>query len=127
MTINQCVLGCGLGRPVEGAVARCLRGKIDNIRCGGGGGGGIAFIFQPGGLNQTFRPVTIAENMTIKRRTTGFGLKWPGHVGAASFFKGDFGLNFWRVGVVTHSSPNVIPSACIRFEAATRPCFLHGV
>jgi hypothetical protein len=31
-------LGCGLGRPGEGAVARRSRGKIDNIRCGGGWG-----------------------------------------------------------------------------------------
>jgi hypothetical protein len=36
MTINQCAPGCELGRPGEGAVARCSRGKIDNTRCGGG-------------------------------------------------------------------------------------------
>ena len=30
------------------------------IFVGGGGGGGIAFIFRPGGLNRTIRPVTIA-------------------------------------------------------------------
>jgi hypothetical protein len=29
--------------------------------------------------------------------------------------------------VVTHSSPNIIPSACIRFEAATKPRFLRAV
>ena len=75
MTINQCAPGCGLGRPGEGAVARRSRGKIDNIRWEGGGG--IAFIFQPGGLNQMLRPVVSAENMTIKCRTTGFGLKRP--------------------------------------------------
>ena len=51
-----------------------------------GGVDGIAFIFRPGGLNRTIRPVTIAENMTIKRRTTGFGLKRPGDGVAASFF-----------------------------------------
>jgi hypothetical protein len=62
----------------------------------GVGDGGIAFIFQPGGLNRTIRPVKIAENLTIKRRTTGFGLKRPGHGVAASFLKGDFGLIFWR-------------------------------
>jgi hypothetical protein len=66
-------------------VARRSRGKIDNICCGGGGGG-IAFIFRPGGLNQTIRPVTIVDNMTIKRRTTGFGLKRLGDGVAASFF-----------------------------------------
>jgi hypothetical protein len=44
------------------------------------------------------RPVTTAENMTIKRRTTGFGLKRPGGGVAASFFEGDFGLIFWRGG-----------------------------
>ncbi len=93
----------------------------------GGGGGGIAFIFRPGGLNQTIRPVTIAENMTIKRRTTGFGLKRPGDGVAPSFFEGDFGIIFLRGGGVTHSSPNVIPSDCIRFEAATRPRFLRAV
>ncbi len=84
MTINQCALGCGLGQPGEGAVARCSSGKICNIRWGGGGG--VAFIFRPGGLNRTIRPVKIPENMTIKRRTTGFGLKWPGDGVAASFF-----------------------------------------
>ena len=40
-----------------------------------GGVGGIAFIFRPGGLNRTIRLVSIADNMTIKRSTTGFGLK----------------------------------------------------
>jgi hypothetical protein len=98
MTINQCAAGCELGRPGEGAVAWCSRGKINNIRCGGGGGGGIAFNFRPGGLNRTIRPVPIVDNMTIKRRTTGFRLKWPGHCVAASFFKGDFGLIFRRGG-----------------------------
>ena len=51
-----------------------------------GGGGGIAFIFLPGGLNRTIRPVAIVVNMTIKRRTTGFGLKRPGDGVAASVF-----------------------------------------
>ena len=46
----------------------------------GGKGGGIAFIFRPGCLNRTICPVTTTENMTIKRRTTGFGLKRPGVV-----------------------------------------------
>jgi hypothetical protein len=86
MTINQCAPGCELRRPGEGAVARCSRGEIVNICCGCGGGGGIAFIFRPGGLNQMIRPVAITENMTIKRRTTGFGLKRPGDGVAASFF-----------------------------------------
>jgi hypothetical protein len=56
----------------------------------GGGGCGIALIFRPGGLNRTIRPVTIAENITIKRRTTGFGLKRPGDGVAPSIFEGDF-------------------------------------
>ena len=85
MTINQCAPGCGLGRPGEGAVARCSREKIDNICCGGGGGGTV-FIFRPGGLNRTIRLVAIVDNMTIKRRTTGFGLKRPGDGVVASFF-----------------------------------------
>ena len=51
-----------------------------------GGGGGIAFIFRPDSLNQTIRPVAIVDNMTIKRMTTGFGLKQPGDAVAASFF-----------------------------------------
>ncbi len=71
---------------------------------GGGGDGGIAFIFQPGGLNRTIRPVAITKNMTIKRRTTGFGLKRPGHGMAASFFKGDFGLIFRQGGGNTQFS-----------------------
>jgi hypothetical protein len=60
--------------------------EIDNIHCGGGGGGGIAFIFQPDGLNQTIRLVAIVDNMTIKRMTVGFGLKQPGDGVAASLF-----------------------------------------
>ena len=51
----------------------------------GGWGGEIAFIFRPGGRNRTLRPVASAENMTIKRRTTAFGLKRPGDGVAASF------------------------------------------
>ncbi len=87
MTINQCAPGCGLGRPGEGAVDRRSIGKIDNIRCGGGGG--IAFIFQPDGLNQTICPVTITDNMTIKRRMMGVGLKWLGDgVGASVLQRG---------------------------------------
>ena len=50
------------------------------------GGGGIVFIFRPGGLNRTIRPVIIVDNMTIKRKTTEFRLKWPGDGVAASFF-----------------------------------------
>ena len=61
-------------------------GKSIIFVVGGGGGGGIAFIFRPGGLNRTIRPVAIVDNMTIKRRTTGFRLKRPGDGVAASFF-----------------------------------------
>ena len=43
-----------------------------------GGVDGIAFIFRPGGLNRTIRPVAIVENMTTKGKTMGFGLKQPG-------------------------------------------------
>jgi hypothetical protein len=46
------------------------------------------------------RPVTTAENMTIKRRTTGFGLKRLGGGVAASFFEGDFDRIFRRGGGV---------------------------
>jgi hypothetical protein len=84
MTINQCAPGCGLGRPGEGAVARRSRGKIYNIRWEGGDV--IAFIFRPGGLHRTIRPVEIADNMTINRCEPGFGLKRPGDGVAASFF-----------------------------------------
>ena len=66
----------------------------------GGRGGGIAFIFRPGCLNRMIRPVTTAENMTIKRRPTGFGLKRPGGGVAASFFEGDFDRIFRRGGGV---------------------------
>ena len=51
-----------------------------------GRGDVIAFIFRPGSLNRTLRPVASADNMTIKRRMTGFGLKGPGDGMAASFF-----------------------------------------
>ncbi len=64
----------------------------------GGRGGGIAFIFRPGCLNQMIHPVTTTENMTIKCRTTGFGLKRPGGGVAASFFEGDFDRIFRRGG-----------------------------
>jgi hypothetical protein len=43
-------------------------------------------------------PVTTAENMTIKHRTTGFGLKRPGGGVAASCFEGDFDRIFQRGG-----------------------------
>ena len=64
----------------------------------GGGGGVIAFIFRPGGLNRTICPVKIAENMTIKRRTTGFGLKRLGDGVAASVLQGDVCRIFGRGG-----------------------------
>ena len=51
-----------------------------------GGGDVIAFIFRPGGLNRTIRPVASADNMTINRCEPGFGLKQPGDGMAASFF-----------------------------------------
>ena len=53
-------------------------------------GGGVAFIFQPGGLNRTICAVEIPENMTIKPRTTGFGLKWLGDGVAALVLQGMF-------------------------------------
>ena len=73
--------------------------KRDNLQYSlGGGGGVIAFIFRPGGLNRTICPVTIAENMTIKRRTTGFGLKRLGDGVAASVLQGDVCRIFGRGG-----------------------------
>jgi hypothetical protein len=67
-----------------------------------GGGGGIAVIFQPGGLNRTIHPVSIADNMTIKRSTTGFGLKRPGDGVAASLYEGIL-VDFFGGGVNTQS------------------------
>jgi len=58
----------------------------------------IAFIFQSGGQNRTICLVTIAENMTIKRRTTGFGLKRLGDGVAASVLQGDVCRIFGRGG-----------------------------
>ncbi len=69
----------------------------------GGGGGGIAFIFRPGGQNRTICPVEIADNMTIKRRTTGFGLKWLGDGMAASVLQGMF-VEFSARGGFRHSN-----------------------
>ena len=69
-------------------MARRPRGKIDNI-CWGGGEG-IAFIFRPVGLNRSICPVKIPENMTIKRRMTGFELKRLGDGVAASVLQGMF-------------------------------------
>ncbi len=69
-----------------GAAAPFSRGKIDNFFFFGGGG--ITFIFQPGGQIQTLRPVASAENMKIKHRMEGFGLKWPGDGVAASLLGG---------------------------------------
>ncbi len=54
--------------------------------------------------------------MTIKRSTTGFGLKRPGDGVAASFYKGIL-VDFFGGGVNTQSKTvacNNIPSACIR-------------
>ena len=77
MTISQCAPGCGLGRPGEGAVvARRSKGKIYNIRWGGGDV--IAFIFRQAGLNRTIRPVASADNMTINQCAPGCGLGRPG-------------------------------------------------
>ena len=76
----------------------------------------IAFIFRPGSLNRTLRPVASADNMTIKRRMTGFGLKGPGDGMAASFYQGIL-VDFFGGGVNTQSEAaacNNIPSACIR-------------
>jgi hypothetical protein len=56
----------------------------------GGGGGCDCLHFLTVRSNQTIRPVTIAGNMTIKRRMTGFGLKRPGDGVAPLFFEGDF-------------------------------------
>ncbi len=66
------------------------------------GGDVIAFIFRPGGLNQTIRLVASADNMTINQCAPGFGLKWPGDGVAASFFKGDFGLLTRTMGVTIY-------------------------
>ncbi len=68
----------------------------------GGGGDVIAFIFLPGGLNQTIRPVASADNMTINQCAPGFGLKRPGDGMAALFFKGDFGLLTRTIGVTIY-------------------------
>ena len=46
--------------------------------------------FRPVGLNQTICPVKIPENMTIKRRMTGFELKRLGDGVAASVLQGMF-------------------------------------
>ena len=64
----------------------------------GGGGAGIAFIFKLGSQNQTLRPVDSVEIMTIKRRTEGIRLKWPGDGVGTSFFEGDFGQIFRQGG-----------------------------
>ena len=73
--------------------------KREHLQYSLGGGDVSAFIFPLGGLNRMLRPVASADNMTIKRRKTGFGLKWPGDCVAASFFKEDFGLIFlWGGG-----------------------------
>ena len=54
-------------------MARCSRGKIDNICCGGGVGGSPSFFDRAVEIEPSTRsPVAILDNMTIKRRTTGF-------------------------------------------------------
>ncbi len=68
----------GVGSDGWGKAQWLVVQEVKSVIFIGGRGGGIAFIFQPGCLNRTIRPVTIAENMTIKRMTTGFGLKRPG-------------------------------------------------
>ncbi len=69
--------------------------------------------------------MSIAENMTIKRSTTGFGLKRLGDGVATSFYKGIL-ADFFGGGVNTQSDAvacNNMPSACIRLcrNKATLP------
>jgi hypothetical protein len=79
MTINQCAPGCrGEGSDSRGKAQWLVVQEGKSAIFFGGRGGGITFIFRPGCLNRMIHSVTIAENMTIKRRTTGFGLKRPG-------------------------------------------------
>ena len=99
MTINQCAPGCGLQRLGEGATAPFSRGKIGNF-CWRGGGG-IAFILRPGGRIQLLRPVTSVENMTIRHRTEGFGLKRLGDGVAATLFEGIWDAFFFAGEVYT--------------------------
>ena len=86
ITINWRPRWRGRKRPGKGAVARFPRGKSTIFV--GGRGGGIAFMFRPGGRNRTLCPVSSMDNMTIKRRMTGFGLKRPGDGVAASLLEG---------------------------------------
>jgi hypothetical protein len=88
MTMNQCALGCWLGRSGEGAAALFSKGKIDFLL---GGWWWDCLHFQLGGQNQTLRPVDSVENMAIKRRMEGLRLKGPADVVVTSFFEGDFG------------------------------------
>ena len=88
--------------------------KRENRQYSLGGKDGIAFIFRPGGLNRTIRPVAIAENMTIKRRTTGFGLKRPGDGMAPSCLEGDFGRIFLPGGGGLDRGRYLRPSGRIR-------------
>ena len=86
-TINQCPPRVGSDGRGKAQWLGVQEGKLTIFVVGGRGG--TAFIFQPGGLNQTICPVAITDNMTIKRRMTGVGLKrlWDG-VAALVFQRG---------------------------------------
>ena len=79
---------------------------------GGGGGGGSAFIFQPDGLTRTICKVEIADNMTIKRRMTVFGLKRLGDGVASSVFQGMF-VEISAGGGFRHSDFETRPTKAI--------------
>ena len=72
------------------------RGKIGNIRWGEGWWDRLHFST---GLSKSNDPPGHNRGkLTIKRRTTGFGLKRPGDSVAASVLLGDFVHFFGRVG-----------------------------
>jgi hypothetical protein len=86
----------------------------------------ITFIFRLGGLNRTIRPVASADNITINQCASGSGLKRPGESVAASFFQGNFWINYWIIFLAGGGGLRVTPvlmllSAISCFEVATRP------
>jgi hypothetical protein len=88
-----------------GGKAQKLRFKEGKSTIFVGGGGKIAFILQPGGQNQSLRPVASVANMAIKQRPEGFGLKRLGDGVAAKNFEVIWDKFFCVSGGVGNTNP----------------------
>ena len=68
-------MGFGLKRLGDCVAASVLQGMFVEFSAGGGLG---TVILRPGGRKQSSRLVPDKNDMKIKKRMKGLGLKWPG-------------------------------------------------